>query len=892
MIPKRIELENFLSFGTPAAQFTFTDDEPLWALCGRNGVGKSAVFDGITYALYGEHRGGSQKAEQLIRHGANGFRIVLEFEFAGVDYRITRIRAGRTAQQRAGRTAQKVERRSDGEWEAVPGVNSADDVKAWVERTLGLGYKAFTTSVLLRQGEADKLFSASRDERIAVLKGIVGFERFEEVSERIHAATLGHASNLESVRRQLGALAEVRPEEMAASEDAVAAAERAREEAHARFTGEIRRVEQAKRWEGLDAKRAELERQLAAAEQRAADAAMIQNAKARLDDLTAAVPELEALVALRDKIAELERRVAKAGATRDGLAAEIELVVKAADLARTEDEHHKSLAVESDRRATGLGEEIDRGTKFLELADALEEVRKRISAYPIDLADQVAQAESDESARAREKQEASDSHAAATALLRQAQRQRERFADVEIGATCSQCGQRVDEVHARKERARLEQEINDREGEVKRSGATVSATESAFAAARERRVSLQKDKAQFDRLTAQLVATRSSLMQLGSVADAAELRARLSTLQAEKDRAEAQAAEARGKATKASAELVRLDGERARLDGQVQRESEAIRAAELELAGSRAANIAGFNRLTETWRSEFPHLDAESVHRLAAERDRLIESGVASRYDQLRRDGERRTEWSAQLGDVRREIDSIPAEGRVPATEAERLQRESKAAADAADRVRDTAVRARDGLKARAEQYETLTSQLRTAERQLDVHKKLDGLLGQNGLQRELVRDAEEQIVGLANDTLQNLSDGELSLEQDDEASGRDDRAFALRVRRAGDPLPIGVLFLSGSQKFRVAVSVALAVGRFASGRARPLEAVIIDEGFGSLDKDGLRAMAEELKRLQNTQALKRVILVSHQEEFTERFPVGYRLSPGDVGTTAVPFRR
>src|ERR1044071_1048356 len=122
MIPKRIELENFLSFGEPAVVIRFTDDEPLWVLCGRNGIGKSAVFDGITYALYGEHRGGSQKAEQLIRHGANGFRIVLEFEFAGVEYRITRIRAGRTAQQRTGRTAQKVECRSDGEWEAVPGV--------------------------------------------------------------------------------------------------------------------------------------------------------------------------------------------------------------------------------------------------------------------------------------------------------------------------------------------------------------------------------------------------------------------------------------------------------------------------------------------------------------------------------------------------------------------------------------------------------------------------------------------------------------------------------------------------------------------------------------------------------------------------------------------------
>ncbi len=206
MIPKRIELENFLSFGNPAVEFVFSDDEPLWVLCGKNGIGKSAVFDGITYALYGEHRGGTQKAEQLVRHGANGFRVVLEFEFAGVEYRVTRVRSGRTSQ--------KVECRVDGEWEAVAGVNSAAEVKAWVERTLGLGYKAFTTSVLLRQGEADKLFSASRDDRIAVLKGIIGFERFEEISDRVHAATLHRASALESARRQLSGTDPVTEEEL------------------------------------------------------------------------------------------------------------------------------------------------------------------------------------------------------------------------------------------------------------------------------------------------------------------------------------------------------------------------------------------------------------------------------------------------------------------------------------------------------------------------------------------------------------------------------------------------------------------------------------------------------------------------------------------------------
>src|SRR5262245_39096731 len=155
MIPRRVELENFLSFGTPAAEIVFADDEPLWVLGGPNGVGKSAVFDAITYCLFGCHRGGKQEADQLVRHGANGFQVAFEFEFTGTDYRVTRGRSGR-------RTTQRVERkRADGEgWDPVAGVNSASDVRAWAERTLGLGYEAFQASVLLRQGEADKILSA------------------------------------------------------------------------------------------------------------------------------------------------------------------------------------------------------------------------------------------------------------------------------------------------------------------------------------------------------------------------------------------------------------------------------------------------------------------------------------------------------------------------------------------------------------------------------------------------------------------------------------------------------------------------------------------------------------------------------------------------------------
>src|SRR6476660_586280 len=121
MIPKRILLENFLSFGSPETEIRFADDEPLWVLGGPNGVGKSAVFDAMTYALYGEHRGGATDHASLVRHGANGFRVTFEFEFGGERYQITRNRL------RTGRPTHGIKQWADGDWNKtvpLPAVSS------------------------------------------------------------------------------------------------------------------------------------------------------------------------------------------------------------------------------------------------------------------------------------------------------------------------------------------------------------------------------------------------------------------------------------------------------------------------------------------------------------------------------------------------------------------------------------------------------------------------------------------------------------------------------------------------------------------------------------------------------------------------------------------------
>ena len=175
---------------------------------------------------------------------------------------------------------------------------------------------------------------------------------------------------------------------------------------------------------------------------------------------------------------------------------------------------------------------------------------------------------------------------------------------------------------------------------------------------------------------------------------------------------------------------------------------------------------------------------------------------------------------------------------------------------------------------------------------ELNRFKLLTELLGRDRLQRHLVRQAERQIVEFANAVLDRLSGGQLFLKLVGGSDGAGtDRALDMEcANRVTGGAPINVTFLSGSQRFRVAVSLALAIGQYASRLHRPIESVIIDEGFGCLDRQGRQVMIQELQNLRGH--LNCILLVSHQEEFADAFADGYRFELQNGATRVSRFQR
>ena len=158
--------------------------------------------------------------------------------------------------------------------------------------------------------------------------------------------------------------------------------------------------------------------------------------------------------------------------------------------------------------------------------------------------------------------------------------------------------------------------------------------------------------------------------------------------------------------------------------------------------------------------------------------------------------------------------------------------------------------------------------------------KLLGQLLRADGFERWLLTSALDVLVADAGATLLELSGGQFELTHD----GRDfaviDHADADSVRP--------VRTLSGGETFQASLALALALsaqlaGLAAGGSAR-LDAIILDEGFGTLDEATLDVVAGTLESL--AAAGERMVgVVTHVGALADRVPVRFAVRRGPDGS-------
>ncbi len=847
MIPVRLQISNFLSYGDPV-EVDFSEFH-IACITGHNGAGKSSLLDAMTWALFGQAR---RRDDAIIHSRARQAEVIFDFRYEEHLYRVQRIKpANKTG------LLEFFVQGSDGGFRPLT-EHSIRETENAITRTLRMDYETFTNASFFLQGKADQFAQQRPGDRKRILSNILGLEIWEAYRERTAKRRQTEESSLLQVNGQLREIEEELAQE---------------EQRRARLLELQAQLEQA-------AQTRQKQTQWVDQVRRLADSLAEQ---ARLVDLLARQAET-ARSTHRDQAAVLQTRQSEREQYREQIARadEISASYQAWKTARQELEGWEAMAasfrqIETERAEPLLALEAEKSRLEAE-RDHLRARRQQMTELEANLpaVTREVQAAQDETARLqaqlaeREVLEAELRGAQETQIELSAENKRLRAEMDELklriqrlgevtGAACPVCGQPLsaqdresmaetlgadgkklgDRFRENVEQVRRFEErrtqINQALEQLRRVEGELRAAERRLDQAHDRQV--QMDAALQEWRAAGQTALDAVETRLSSGDYAAEARARLAAAD-ERLRVlgydgaahdAARQAEQAGRASEeqqraletAQAALAPLEREITALSGQVQQAEE--QAASLE------AHLAEVRQRYEADRAGLPDLRT-------AESELL---GLQEQENRLR----------MQVGAANQSVEVLKNQ-----------------------RARQSTLRAeREALAVR-----------------ISHCKQLERAFGKDGIPSLLIENALPEIEEHANQLLDRLTNGGMSVrfatQKDYKDKNREDKKETLDIL-ISDPAGVREYELfSGGEAFRVNFAIRLALSRVLAQRAGArLQTLVIDEGFGSQDAEGRQRLVEAIHLVQEDFA--KILVITHLEELKDAFPARIEVEKSQNGS-------
>lgn len=172
MILSKLRLENFKKYSSFEIEF----GEGLIGIIGKNGSGKSTIFEAILFALYGEAKKKGNKT--LIRNANTSEKdavvVELEFEFEGILYRVIREFRGKAMSANA-----KFYKNG-----SLTTTGAKEVTKAIVKLTK-MSKDAFMHTLFASQKELSSLCTLDKEDRKKMIRRLLGLEKIDFVEKEL-----------------------------------------------------------------------------------------------------------------------------------------------------------------------------------------------------------------------------------------------------------------------------------------------------------------------------------------------------------------------------------------------------------------------------------------------------------------------------------------------------------------------------------------------------------------------------------------------------------------------------------------------------------------------------------------------------------------------------------
>ena len=849
MIPLHIRISGFLSYHD-AVELDFTSFD-LACISGHNGAGKSSLLDAITWSLFGEARGRSSDVIHL-RQDVKAAEVALTFQQEENTYRVQR------TLPRNKNTMLEFQVRTQTGWKPLS-EKTTRETQARIEQTLRLDFDTFVHASFFLQGKADQFTQQNATRRKEVLSNILGLEMWEAYKNKT-------AEKRKALEREVDEI-----------------------------DGRIREIDAELAEEDLrKARLAELEAALKQlTTQRNAHEKILENIKQN----AALIGEQRKLTAMlserlereRSARAGLEERLALKQADRDSYAdlvhrsREVESTYRAWQKSRKELEEWESIAsqfreyekdraplveiiavervkLEEEQRSLLIEEET-----IHEQKSTIEELQKHIEQAAGALRDSEAkvanrlQLENERNA-ARERQ--AELKAENEALKADMSELKERIDSLKAaeGVTCPLCGQELSTEHR-------EATLIQLEAEGKQKG-------DHFRANQAEAVELAKGIANYEVQITQLGSAENERVRFAS--EVSLLTERMETLQrfanewettgSKRLKAVEKILEAGKYAVDEQKQLAKLDKQLEKLGYDITAHDEA-REAELELrtVEEEYANLKSAKEVSKQIESEIANLKAEIKNREAE-----IETLEAD-YQAAQANLDAAQAGAPNLEEAERELFRL--------REAENKTRSELGGAQQRVDILDVQRARRVAFEKDCEEFQ----------RQIGRHRTLERAFGKDGVPALLIEQALPQIEDKANELLERLSDGQMSIrfatQIEYKDKRRDDLRETLEIQISDGAGIRSYEMYSGGEAFRVNFAIRLALSKIlAQRKGARLQTLVIDEGFGSQDVQGRQRLIEAINLVKHDFA--KILVITHIDELKDAFPTRIEVVKTERGST------
>ncbi|MFR8088072.1 MAG: AAA family ATPase [Lachnospirales bacterium] len=207
MKPIEMIMQGFGPFGG-IERVDFSRFHGLFLICGDTGAGKTTIFDGISYALFGETSGSARQVDSVRSHYAGEqepTKVVLTFSQRGRIYTIERSpayeRPKKSGKGMTKETPKVILTMPDGSV-----LSGANVVAPEIEALLGVDYKQFKQVAMIAQGEFRQLLLVGTEQRGAILRKVFHTERCQYLQEQLKAAASLLRGEAQEAQKQIGSL--------------------------------------------------------------------------------------------------------------------------------------------------------------------------------------------------------------------------------------------------------------------------------------------------------------------------------------------------------------------------------------------------------------------------------------------------------------------------------------------------------------------------------------------------------------------------------------------------------------------------------------------------------------------------------------------------------------